>query len=119
MRKPKIVDRMERAMSSQDPSQVAACFTEDYHVVTPLHPAREFTGNDQVLKNWTAIFDRVRDHRARVLRWAEDADFLWTEWEMTGATADGAAYRAAGVALLTVEGDRVAAARFYLEHVTD
>jgi hypothetical protein len=34
--KPKILDRMERAMSSQDPSQVADCFTEDYRCAIPL-----------------------------------------------------------------------------------
>ena len=52
-------------------------------------------------------------------RWAQDADFLWTEWAMTGTTADGDPRRAGGVALLTVEDDRVAAARFHLGQVTD
>jgi ketosteroid isomerase-like protein len=118
MDKPEILDRMERAMSSQDPSQVAACFTEDYRVEVPLHPSRGFTGNEHVRQNWTEIFARVKDHRARVLRWARDADFIWSEWEMTGTAGAGDAYRAGGVALLTVEDDRVAAARFYLDQVT-
>jgi ketosteroid isomerase-like protein len=119
MDKPKILDRMERAMSSQDPSQVAACFTEDYRCEIPLHPSRGFTGNEDVRQNWTALFAHVKDHRARVLRWARDADFIWSEWEMTGTTAAGDPHRAGGVALITVEGDRVAATRFYLDQVTD
>jgi hypothetical protein len=64
-------------MSSQDPSQVADCFTEDYRCEVPLHPSRGFIGNEQVRKNWTAIFARVKDRRARVLPWARDADFIW------------------------------------------
>lgn len=119
MAKPAILDRMERAMSSQDASQVAACFTADYRCEMPLDPSRGFIGREQVLRNWTALFARVRDHKARVLRWAVDADSTWSEWDMTGITADGTPHRAGGVAVLTVEGNRVAAARSYLDLVTD
>lgn len=106
-------------MSSGDPSEVAARFTDDYHCEVPLHPSRGFTGSEQVKQNWTGIFAHVKDHRARVLRWVQAEEFLWTEWEMTGTTAAGAPYRAGGVALITVEDEHVSAARFYLDQVTD
>ena len=122
METPEILDRMQQAMSSQDASQVAECFAEDYYCEFPLHPSRTFVGNDQVRKNWAGLFERVPDHEAHLLRWAPAPGAeagIWSEWEMVGTTLDGAAHRAGGVAILTVEGDRVAAARFYLDAAGD
>ena len=66
--KPEVVSRLERAMSSGDANQVAACFAGDFQVVTPLHPSRGFTGNEKVRQNWAAIFAQVPDRRGRLLR---------------------------------------------------
>ena len=74
---------------------------------------------DHVRQNWTGLFHRVPDINARVLRSVEDGDTLWSEWEMTGTTTDGVNFRAGGVAILSVEDDRFAWARFYLDPVDD
>ena len=42
---------------------------------------------------------------------------MWSEWEMRGRWVDGGEHLMRGVVVLTVAGDRAAAARFYLEPV--
>jgi ketosteroid isomerase-like protein len=115
--KPGVVNRLERAMSSGDANKVAACFAADFHVVTPLHPSRGFTGNERVRQNWAAIFAQVPDHQGRLLRWSRESDVTWTEWAMVGTTTAGAPYRAGGPAILTIKGGLITAARFYLDQV--
>jgi ketosteroid isomerase-like protein len=115
----KAVNRLERAMSSGDADQVAACFAVDFRCETPLHPSRGFIGNEKVRQNWSAIFARVPDHKGRLLRRSWGSDGTWTEWAMTGTTTAGEPYRAGGPAFLTIKGGRIAAARFYLDQVTD
>jgi ketosteroid isomerase-like protein len=117
--RPDVVNRLERAMSSGNADQVAACFAVDFRVETPLHPARGFTGNERVRQNWAAIFAQVPDHSGRLLRWSRGSDGVWTEWAMTGTTTAGAPYRAGGPAFLRIRGGRIASARFYLDQVTD
>lgn len=39
--------------------------------------------------NWTAIFGRLPDIRAEVLRRATADTELWSEWEMVGTAPDG------------------------------
>ena len=63
------------------------------------------------------MFRRVPNIEARVLRSVEDGDTSWSEWEMTGSTTDGADFRIGGVAILGVENNRFAWARFYLDPV--
>ena len=55
----RLVERLRDATNSHDPDAVAACFTPDYHSETPLHPARSFTGRDQVRRNQEKVFTFV------------------------------------------------------------
>jgi ketosteroid isomerase-like protein len=111
------LERMLQAINSHDIDAMVGCFALDYRCEMPLHPFRSFVGNDHVRQNWTGLFRRVPDIEARVLRSVEDGDTLWSEWEMTGTTTDGVAFRVGGVAILGVEDDRFAWARFYLDSV--
>jgi hypothetical protein len=43
-----------------------------------------------VLVNWTAIFTRIPDLRAQVLRRATAGPEPWSGWEMVGTGPDGA-----------------------------
>ena len=113
-----ILERMLRAINAHDIFAMVGCFADDYRCEIPLHPSRSFVGNDHVRQNWTGLFSRVPDIEARVLRWVEDGDTLWSEWEMTGTTTGGVDFRAVGVAILGVEDDRFAGARFYLDPST-
>jgi ketosteroid isomerase-like protein len=111
------LERMLQAINSHDIDAMVGCFAHDYRCEMPLHPSRSFVGNDHVRENWTGLFRRVPDIEARVLRSVEDGDTLWSEWEMTGTTTGGVAFRFGGVAILGVEDDRFAWARFYLDPV--
>lgn len=113
------LERMLRAINSHDVGAMLGCFSHDYRCEIPLHPSRSFVGNDHVRQNWTGLFRRVPNIEARVLRSVEDGDTLWSEWEMTGTATDGVDFCAVGVAILGVEDDRFAWARFYLDPVDD
>jgi ketosteroid isomerase-like protein len=115
----KTLERMLQAINSHDIDAMVDCFADDYRCEIPLHPSRSFVGNDQVRQNWTGLFRRVPNIEARVLRSVEDGDALWSEWEMTGITTDGVNFCTVGVAILGVEDDRFAWARFYLDPVDD
>ncbi|EID80544.1 hypothetical protein W59_07559, partial [Rhodococcus opacus RKJ300 = JCM 13270] len=91
----------------------------DYLNETPAHPARGFTGSEQVRRNWTEIFGGVPDLRARVLRWAVDGDTIWGEWEMVGTRRDGHPHLMRGVIVFGVDDGRAKWSRFYLEPVDD
>ncbi len=115
---PAVVTRLERAMNSADADEVAACFARNYKAVTPHHPSRDFTGNDQVRRNWATIFAQVPNHQGRLLRWSVGGDgSVWTEWQMTGTTTSGTPYHATGPAILTIRGRVITTARFYVDQV--
>ncbi len=111
------IRRLEAATSAHDLDALVDCFAEDYVNETPVHPARGFTGRDQVRRNWTAIFTGVPDLRTTVLRSAVAGDTVWSEWEMTGTRRDGTPHLMGGVVIFGVVSGRAAWARFYLDPV--
>src|SRR3954470_13967724 len=78
----RLVERLRDATNNHDPDGVAACFTVDYRSETPAHPARSFTGRDQVRRNQEKIFTFVPDLTAELLRSTVDGSTIWTEWEV-------------------------------------
>jgi ketosteroid isomerase-like protein len=112
-----MVRRLEAATNAHDLDALVDCFAPDYENETPTHPARGFTGREQVRRNWQAIFGGVPDLQARVLRSVGSGDEVWTEWEMSGRRRDGVQHLMRGVIVFTVERGRAARARFYLEPV--
>ncbi len=114
-----MVDRLVAATNAHDIEALAGCFAPDYVNETPLHPARNFTGRDQVRRNWEQIFGFVPDLRAEVTRSAVDGNTAWTEWEMAGTRRDGSAHRMGGVVIFTVRDGMAGAARFYLEPIDE
>lgn len=112
-----VVNRLARAINDHDLDALVDCFATDYVNETPLHPARSFTGRDQVRKNWERIFAGVPDLQAEVLRSTSDGDVAWPEWEMRGTRRDGSHHLMRGVTVLGVRNDQIAWARFYLEPV--
>ena len=114
-----VVQRLLAAVNSRDARAVAACFSADCRQDTPLHPSRDFTGREQVYRNWSRLLTDVPDLRAAVLRWAAHGDEVWTEWEMSGNRTDGSRQAFRGVAVHEVSGDLIRSTRFYLEPVAD
>ena len=112
-----MLDRLARSTNAHDVDGLVDCFAADYRNETPAHPARGFSGREQVRSNWTQIFTAVPDLQATVLRSAVTGDTVWSEWEMTGTRRDGTAHLMRGVILFGVDAGRASWARFYLEPV--
>jgi len=112
-----LLDRIERATNAHDLDALVDCFDPDYRNETPLHPARGFTGREQVRDNWRQIFAGVPDVRARVVDRAAAGDTLWSEWEMSGTRRDQAPFLMRGVIVFRVKRQRAITARFFLEPV--
>ena len=112
-----LLERLAGAVNRHDLDAVEGCFAPGYRNETPAHPDQGFTGRDQVRRNWQQIFTFVPDITARLLRYAQDGDVMWSEWEMTGTRRDGTAHQMAGVILFGIRDGRFSWARFYLEPV--
>jgi len=109
------VAQLVAAVNAHDLNAVVGLFTADYRNQTPVHPARSFTGQDQVRRNWETIFAAVPDLSAEVIAQAGGDDIAWTEWTMDGTRRDGTEHHMRGVVIFTVVDDQATAARFYLE----
>ncbi len=113
-----MVERLCRAVNDHDLDALASCFALDYRNETPVHPARGFQGRAQVRRNWEQIFAGLPDLTAQV-RWIEDEQSVWSEWEMRGSRLDGSPQLMRGVVIFGVELGEAAWARFYLEPVDE
>ena len=109
------VTQLVTAVNAHDLEAVVGLFAADYINQTPAHPARSFTGNHQVRRNWESIFAAVPDLNAVVTAQAVGEDTVWTEWTMDGTRRDGAEHHMRGVVIFTVVDGQATAARFYLE----
>jgi ketosteroid isomerase-like protein len=111
------VRRLLDATNRHDLDALVDCFGPDYVNETPVHPARGFTGADQVRRNWEQIFSFVPDLQARIVGQAVAGDRVWSEWEMSGTRPDGSPHLMRGVIIFEVRGGLASHARFYLEPV--
>jgi ketosteroid isomerase-like protein len=112
-----VIEKLVAATNAHNLDGLVDCFSPGYVNVTPAHPARGFTGREQVRRNWTSIFAAVPDIVTRVIASATTDGQVWTEWEMSGTTRNGTSHAMAGVIIFGVEQDRIVSARFYLEPV--
>ena len=92
-----VLDRLIDATNAHDLEAIVACFAPGYHNDTPVHPARSFTGRDQVQRNWEQILNFVPDIHATVLRSSVQDDVVWSEWEQRGTRRDGTPHLMRGV----------------------
>jgi ketosteroid isomerase-like protein len=119
-----VVDRLVTATNAHDLEALVACFAEDYVLTNPAHPARGFTGRDQVRRNWATIFGGVPDVVTRVLARADAPSAAepgtattWLEMAMTGTRRDGTPHELVGVMVVEVRDDLIVRGRFFLEPV--
>lgn len=116
---PAQVERLRDAINSHDADRVADCFTENYQCDMPMHPSRGFTGRARVRENYQAMFARIPDLRATVLRSCQDESGVWSEWEMSGTSDEGTPSVMTGVVIiLSVVAERIEHTRFYLDAVS-
>jgi ketosteroid isomerase-like protein len=124
---PVVLLRIEEAITAHDVAALVACFADDYRNETPAHPARSFTGQEQVRRNWAAILATVPDLTATLVRWSRgpaEPGAVWAEWDWTGTRDDGHAVSLRGITVLGIGEDGPEAgvvrwARFYMEPVDD
>lgn len=112
-----VVERLSAAMNAHDIDAFVACFAEDYESEQPAHPDRAFRGNEQVRRNWSAVFEGVPDFSAELVRSAVVGEVEWSEWHWRGSQADGTKLDMAGVIVAGVRDGRLAWARLYIEPV--
>ena len=109
--------RLVAAQNAHDIDAFVECFAPDYSSEQPAHPDRAFVGDEQVRKNWTAMFAGVPDFRAELLDSASSGATVWGEFEWRGTKSDGSRLHSRGVIIGTVRDGKLAAARLYMEDV--
>lgn len=87
-------------MNAHDLEAHLSCFNEDYRSEQPIHPARTFTGREQVRKNWSGLYESIPDFRAELLRLAVVDDTEWAEWHWQGTKEDGSPLEERGVTIV-------------------
>ena len=112
-----VIERLREVSNSHDLDGIVACFSPNYRNVTPLHPARDFVGQEQVRRNWTQILAAIPDVETEIVSLHEDANTVWSEWQHRGTRHDGTTHLMRGVILFEVDDGVIASARFYLEPV--
>ncbi|MCW2502431.1 MAG: hypothetical protein JWO79_715 [Actinomycetia bacterium] len=112
-----VAERISRAISDHDLDALADCFTSDYVSEWPVHPARTFTGPEQVRENWGRMLAAVPDLTTRILGYVVSGGDVWTEWEFAGNRLDGQPHLMRGIIVLHTEDGRATRSRFFLEPV--
>jgi ketosteroid isomerase-like protein len=110
--------RVLDAMNAHDVDAFVACFAPDYRSEQPAHPARAFTGREQVRENWTGVFAGVPDFRAELLASATaEGGVEIGEWHWQGTYTDGSPFAMQGVTVMGIEDGHIAWGRLYMDLV--
>ena len=103
-----VVTRFVEAANRHDADAIYATVHPNFDSIQPCFPSRNFTGADQVRKNWRAIFEAEPGFRLTVLRSARSGNTVWVELHGAGNAA-----QVAGIFILGVEDDKIRWARVY------
>ena len=109
----RVFGRLTRAQNAHDLEGMLEVFQPDYRSEQPAHPARTFTGVDQVRKNWSALLAAIPDFHVDVLRTAVDGDSVWAEAHWSGTKADGSPLDEMVITIFRVRDGRIAGGRLY------
>jgi ketosteroid isomerase-like protein len=88
---------------------------EDYQSEQPAHPARTFSGREQVRENWSKLYKTIPDFRAELLRFVVIGEEEWGEWIWRGTKADGTLLEERGVTIMGIRDGRIAWGRLHIE----
>ena len=112
-----VLDRLVESTNNHDLDGLVDCFAPGYRLIDPAHPARSFTGAEQVRANWRTIFAAVPDVRIEVQHSVVADDSLWLEARQVGTRRDGAAFDNQMVFIAVVAEGRIEQARIYVTPV--
>jgi ketosteroid isomerase-like protein len=110
-----ILNRLYTAMNEHDLETLVGCFHPDYRSKQPVHPERNFTGTEQVRRNWTGIFEQFSDFQASIINQVIHDDTAWIEWEWTGTSPGADRVNWRGITILGVEKGVIRWGRLYME----
>lgn len=80
-----VVSRFIEAANHHDTPGIMACVHPKFESIQPLYPSRNFSGAEQVRRNWDAIFRDEPGFRLTVLRSvAAGPDCVWLELHGAG-----------------------------------
>jgi hypothetical protein len=116
---PLLLERLVTALNEHDLESLIACFHLDYLSEQPAHPARSFTGRDNVARNWAWVFDQFEDFQANLLDVSVRDTTIWTEWQWWGTDQSGIRVEVRGVMIFEVENSVFRSGRLYLEPVSN
>jgi hypothetical protein len=109
-----VLKRLHQAMNDHDVDAFVACFRPDYDSQQPAAPDRAFRGSIQVHKNWSSIFNDIPDFHAELLRSAESAGTVWSEWHWHGTPAAGGEFDWRGVIIFGIDTGQIAWGHLYM-----
>jgi ketosteroid isomerase-like protein len=112
-----VLQRLYTAMNQHDLEEFLDCIDPDYQSEQPVHPNRQFSGQEQVRKNWSGIFDSIPDFSVELLRAVSDGNRVWAEWDWQGTGSDENLFHMRGVTIFEVRNDRITSGRLYMESV--
>lgn len=112
-----VIERLQQAQNAHDIEALLACFAPNFKGEHPLHPDRGFQRIEHVRKNWSTIFQDIRDFHSELLRSSVERNATWAEWYWFGTRPDGKPFGMRGVTILGVQAERIEWARLYMEPV--
>lgn len=110
-----VTERLLEAFNAHDLESQLACFNEDYQSEQPAHPARAFSGREQVRENWSKLYESIPDFRAELLRLAVAGEEEWGEWLWSGTKENATPLEMRGVTIMGIRDGQIAWGRLYLE----
>ncbi|MEO7235921.1 MAG: nuclear transport factor 2 family protein, partial [Lapillicoccus sp.] len=102
---------------AHDLDRLVDCFSLDYVLSDPVHPARSFVGSAQVRKNWGTLFEAIPDLRLEVQQHTVTDTRIWLEAAQTGTRRDGLVMYGQMVFIAAVSAGRIASAHVYVAPV--
>lgn len=108
--------KMEAAINAHDIDTVN-CFAPDFVGEQSVHPEQNFTGAEQVRKNWTALFAQVPDLQAKLITHTIADELGWSEWHWQGNHTNGTELDMRGVVVVGLRENAIAWARLCMEQL--
>ena len=112
-----VLERMLQATNRHDLDAMVACFAPDFRSEQPLHPERDFSGQEGVRKNWSFFFTTVPDIQVDILNEVEEGHTVWAELYYHGIQTDGKRFSVRGVTLLGIQTDQIIWGWLYIQPV--
>ncbi len=110
-----LVERLQKAMNDHNIEAFVDCFDSLYFGEEPAYPERAFRGRERIRMEWTAMFQRVPDFRASIVRCHGDESTVWAEWHWRGTDSGQSRFEMRGVTVLGIRDNRFVWGRLYMQ----